>query len=345
MMTNDENKGTALAKVLSHYKLLPDAYALKQKICCPFHANDVNPSLLVNLENGSWFCFGCQRTGDAQRFVQMMEQKYNGMGDLKALQQYYKILKSNKYSNIKIDVAQIRKAQKPQKQLYNEAYDYYHGLRTVDWETDDDSEVVAAREYMEQRGFSSSVLNTTKAKVTYNSAYGIIFPMMDNRKFKGWVCRTMRKDIEAKRKYLYNEGFSRATTLVGNYGKEKYIIVVEGYMDRLKFVEHDLDENVVAILGWKMSKQQEDKLKQSGVQFIISALDNDEAGQIGTRYLKTVFGVTNVVEWQYLKGVKDPGEMSKQQFTKMYAKTMSLLEKQTKFKKENYNNGRFSRSY
>lgn len=344
-MTNDENKGTALAKVLSHYKLLPDAYALKQKICCPFHANDVNPSLLVNLEDGSWFCFGCQKAGDAQRFVQMMEQKYNGMGDLKALQQYYKILKSNKYSNIKVDVAQIRKAQKPQKQLYNEAYDYYHGLKTVDWKTDNDSEVVAAREYMEHRGFSPSALNTTKAKVTYNSAYGLIFPMMDNRKFRGWVCRTMRKDIEAKRKYLYNEGFSRATTLVGNYGKEKYAIVVEGYMDRLKFVEHDLDENVVAILGWKMSKQQEDKLKQSGIHFIVSALDNDEAGQKGTRYLKTVFGATNVIKWQYLKGVKDPGEMSKQQFTKMYAKTMSLLEKQTKFKKENCNNGRFSRSY
>lgn len=334
-MTNDTDRGTKLAKVLAHYKLLPDAHALKQKICCPFHANDVNPSLLVNLEDGSWFCFGCQKTGDAQKFVQLMESKYNGMSDLKALQQYYKILKSNKYSNIKVDVAQAKSAQKPQKQLYNEAYDYYHGLRTVDWENDDDSDVDAARQYMEQRGFSPHALNMTRAKVTYNDAYGLIFPMMDNNKFRGWVCRTMRKDIEAKRKYLYNEGFSRATTLVGNYGKANYVIVVEGCMDRLKFVEYGLKDNVVAILGWKMSKQQEDKLRQRGVQYVISALDNDDAGQKGTRYLKTVFGTSHVIRWQYLKGLKDPGDMSRQQFEKMYWKTMSLLAEQTKIEKEN----------
>lgn len=334
-MTNDTDRGTKLAKVLAHYKLLPDAHALKQKICCPFHANDVNPSLLVNLEDGSWFCFGCQKTGDAQKFVQLMESKYNGMSDLKALQQYYKILKSNKYSNIKVDVAQAKRAQKPQKQLYNEAYDYYHGLRTVDWETDDDSDVDAARQYMEQRGFSPHALNMTRAKVTYNDAYGLIFPMMDNNKFRGWVCRTMRKDIEAKRKYLYNEGFSRATTLVGNYGKANYVIVVEGYMDRLKFVEYGLKDNVVAILGWKMSKQQEDKLRQRGVQYVISALDNDDAGQKGTRYLKTVFGTSHVIRWQYLKGLKDPGDMTQQQFEKMYRKTMSLLAEQTQIEKEN----------
>ena len=334
-MKRDDGKGTVLAKVLTHYKLLPDVHALKQKICCPFHANDVNPSLLVNLEDGSWFCFGCQKSGDAQRFVQMMESKYNGLSDLKALQQYCKILKSNKYSNIKVDTVQMKNAQKPRKQLYNEAYDYYHGLRTVDWTTDEDDEVVAAKQYMEQRGFSARVLNVTRAKITYNDAYGLIMPMLDNKKFKGWVCRTMRKDIEAKRKYLYNKGFSRATTLVGNYGKKDYVIVVEGYMDRLKFVEYGLADDVVAILGWKMSKQQEDKLRQRGVQYVISALDNDEAGQKGTRYLKTVFGTSHVVRWQYLKGLKDPGDMSQQQFEKMYRKTLSLLNKQTKFEKEN----------
>lgn len=334
-MTNDIDGGTKLAKVLAHYKLLPDVHALKQKICCPFHANDVNPSLLVNLEDGSWFCFGCQKFGDAQRFVQMMESKYNGLGDLKALQQYYKILKSNKYSNIKVDTVRTKNAQKPQKQLYNEAYDYYHGLRTVDWITDEDDEVMAVKQYMEQRGFNARVLNVTRAKITYNDAYSLIMPMMDNKKFKGWVCRTMRKDIEAKRKYLYNKGFSRATTLVGNYGKKDYVIVVEGYMDRLKFVEYGLTDDVVAILGWKMSKQQEDKLRQRGVQYVISALDNDEAGQKGTRYLKTVFGTSHVVRWQYLKGLKDPGDMSQQQFEKMYRKTLSLLNKQVKFEKEN----------
>lgn len=101
---------------------------------------------------------------------------------------------------------------------------------------------------------------------------------MDNGKFKGWVCRTTVKEIEQKRKYLYNTGFSRANTVVGNYGSEKYVIIVEGYMDMLKFLQFGVD-NVCAIFGWKMSDNQFKKLKASGIKFVISALDNDECGK------------------------------------------------------------------
>lgn len=320
---NNNDNATKLAKVLWYYNLIYDTHTSKQKIVCPFHANDVNPSLLVNLVDGSWFCFGCQLCGDARRFVELMEKKYHGLNDLQAYKQYLKILKSDKCSDIKIDTKAIQKAQKPKKQLYNEAYDYYHGLRTVDWTWDDEEEVMHALGYMEQRGYSPETLNLVKAKVTYNDMYGLVFPMIDNGKFRGWVSRTMRKDVEAKRKYLYNEGFSRATTLVGNYGKQKYAIVVEGYMDRLRFVEYGMEDSVVAILGWKMSAQQEDKLRKAGVTRIISCLDNDECGRKGTMYLKSVFGPQNVVRWKYLKGIKDPGEMSKEQFDKMYRKTMA----------------------
>ena len=135
----------------------------------------------------------------------------------------------------------------------------------------------------------------------------------------------MRKDIERRRKYLYNEGFSRATTMCGQYGKQDYVIVVEGYMDRLKFVQNGIT-NVVAVLGWKMSKQQEDKLKAAGITRVISALDNDECGRKGTMYLKTIFGTGNVIRWKYLKGIKDPGDMKPEQFQKMYKKTMAEYE-------------------
>ena len=318
------DSATKLAKVLWYYNLIPDTHSLTHKIVCPFHG-DVNPSLLVNLEDGSWFCFGCNLSGDAERFVKLMEAKYNNLNDLQAYRKYLKILKSSKCSDIHISPGAIKSAKKPKKQLYDEAYDYYHGLRTVDWETDDSEEVTSAREYMGKRGFSPSTLNACKAKVTYNNSYGIIFPMLDNGKFRGWVCRTMRKDIERRRKYLYNEGFSRATTMCGQYGKQDYVIVVEGYMDRLKFVQNGIT-NVVAVLGWKMSKQQEDKLKAAGITRVISALDNDECGRKGTMYLKTIFGTGNVIRWKYLKGIKDPGDMKSEQFQKMYKKTMAEYE-------------------
>lgn len=311
--------GENLAKVLWYYNLIPDVASLSQKIVCPFH-EDVNPSMIVNFEDGSWFCFGCNLTGDAKRFVTLMEAKYNQLNDLQAYKKYLQILKSDKCSNIKVNGA-LRKQKPLRKDLYNEAYDYYHGLRKVNWSDSEEPEVLAARDYMVNRGFDSKVLEKCKAKITYNRSYGIIFPMLDNGKFKGWVCRTMVKAIEQKRKYLYNEGFSRATTLVGNYGSKDYVFVVEGYMDRLKFVQYG-EDNVVAILGWKMSPQQIQKLKDKGITKVISALDNDTCGRKGTEYLKKHFEVTR---FAYLKGVKDPGDMTKENFSKMLKRTMKIF--------------------
>lgn len=152
--------------------------------------------------------------------------------------------------------------------------------------------------------------------------YPIIFPMLDNDIFKGWVCRTTNPEVEKRRKYLYNTGFSRRDTLVGNYENCDYIFIVEGYMDRLKFIQFGIT-NVVAILGWKMAKEQENKLKKSGVKYVISALDNDECGRKGTKYLQNIF--KNVIRFKYLKNIKDPGEMTQELFDIMYKKTMKEL--------------------
>lgn len=318
-----------LAKVLWYYNLIPNIYDPIQKIVCPFHS-DVNPSMSVDLNKGICYCFGCNEFFDAQKFVIRMESKYHGLNDLKAIETYVKILKSKKCSDIHIERVFKNYKRPNKKQLYDEAYDYYHGLGSINWVNTDIEEAVEAREYMDKRGFSPNTLNKCKAKITYNNSYGLIFPMLDNGKFRGWVCRTMKKDIEAKRKYLYNEGFSRASTLVGNYGSEKYVFVVEGYMDMLKFVQYGV-YNVVAILGWKMSVEQEKKLKEKGITDVISALDNDECGKKGTKYLKTIF---NVTRFSYLKGIKDPGEMLEVKFKKMYSRTMKKYYENIKIKKE-----------
>lgn len=315
-------KGNELAKVLWYYNLIYETATPLQHILCPFH-EDVNPSMIVNLQEGSWYCFGCDRAGDALKFVQLMEEKYHGLNDLQGLKRYREILRSKKCSDIHIN-KRMKKA-KSDRTLYNEAYDYYHGLRTVDWENDEEDEVCEVREYMGKRGFTPATLIVLGAKVTYNRQYQLIFPMKDNGKFKGWVSRTMIKAVEERRKYLYNKGFSRATSLVGDYGSKDYVFIVEGYMDRAKFIQYG-EANVVAILGWKMSPLQEKKLKQAGVTKIISALDNDMCGRRGTRYLQTIAGF-EVTRFRYLKGIKDPGEMTEEQFWRMHKKTMQDFER------------------
>lgn len=314
-----------MAKVLRYYGFVPDIMERSTKIICPFH-DDVRPSMIVDVMNNSFYCFGCAKHGDAQRFAIDVEKKYHGLNDIQAYQRYLKILKSKDISDIKIKPSSVS-TRRTSKELYDIAYDYYHGLKKVDWsgylETPEEHQCY---DYMTYRGYSPDTLNYVKAKPTYNQAYGIIFPMLDNGKFKGWVCRTMEPDVEQYRKYLYNTGFSRATTLCGMYGGERYVFVVEGYMDMLRFIQFGI-KNVVAILGWKMSNQQEKKLRAAGITHIISALDNDDAGRKGTQYLRLIFDVTR---FQYIKGIKDPGEMSQQVFNKCYKRTMRKYKQERK---------------
>lgn len=259
----------------------------------------------INLNDGSFYCFGCGVTGTALNFVMLVNK--DKKDDLQACIEYHKILKSKKVSSIKI-VSQ-KKNHNINKQALIEAHDYFYGLKTIDWKKDRQEEAKECAKYMKDRGFLASTLNKCKAKVTYNKSYPIVFPMLDNKEFRGWVCRTMNSTIEQKRKYLYNEGFSRRNTLVGNYNHHT-IFVVEGYMDYLKMKQNGA-KYVAAILGWKITEQQIKKLKQNGVKTIISALDNDICGKKGTKELGKHF---KVIKLPYPKHVKDPGDMNKKVF-------------------------------
>lgn len=304
-MVKIDNVGSQeLAKVMHYYGLLEGES--EYKIVCPFH-EDVNASMKVNLVNGDFFCFGCGASGDALKFVQLASKH---LDELESCFKYYKILKSDKVREIKTIIRS--KAKLENEQAIIEASDYYFGLKTIDWRKEESME----REYMRNRGFIPSSLNKCKAKVNYSNSYPIIFPMFDLGTFKGWVCRTNNKVIEQKRKYLYNEGFSRSNTLVGDYDAE-VVVLVEGYMDWLKMRQNGL-KHVAAILGWKATDQQIKKLKKAGVKHIISALDNDSCGAKGTEYLKKFFDVTR---FQFPDGVKDPGDMGKATFVNANKKT------------------------
>ena len=304
----------ALAKVIFYYGL-SDLNEIK--IVCPFH-KDINPSLQLDYSTGKWFCYGCGRSGDALGFVKNIEKS----NDLEACKKLVKIMRSKKVREVKIrDV--VIKDRADNQQALNEAGDDYFGLKSIDW-ADVDPEAQVIKDYMLRRGFTVETLNKAKAKYTYKYAYPIMFPLLDNGEFKGWVCRTNVKSVEQKRKYLYNTGFSRSTTLVGDYAKRSTVMVVEGYMDMLKMRQFGV-KHVVALLGWKATDNQIAKLKEQGVVNIISALDTDECGQKGSRYLENFF---TVVRFQYPEGVKDAGDLTKEQFKKAYKLTLKFWRKQ-----------------
>lgn len=303
-----------LAKVLHYYGLLDGEDEFK--IVCPFH-EDVNASMQISLHNNFFYCHGCASSGDALQFVMNVNK---GKDDLQACLEFYKILKSKKVEHLELG-PRATKVKSEDKQALIEASDYYNCLRTVDWTKERSDE----RSYMLARGFTRKALNLCKAKLTYNDSYPIVFPMYDMGRLKGWVCRTMNKKIEEKRKYLYNEGFSRRSTLVGDYNS-KVVVLVEGYMDWLKFRQFGVNK-VAAVLGWKLTAQQINKLREQGVEVIISALDNDSCGNRGTEYAKKFF---KVVRFQYPPGVKDPGDMDEDTFNKANETTKKIYKEALK---------------
>ena len=104
-----------LYKVLWYYNLIYD-FSNNQKIVCPFH-EDINPSLVLNFEENKWFCFGCNRSGDAKDFVKEFEKKYNNLNDLKAYLKYLRILKSKKCSDLKLNLIRNKKAKKTRRRF------------------------------------------------------------------------------------------------------------------------------------------------------------------------------------------------------------------------------------
>lgn len=312
--------GDELAKVALHYGIIGDTRELVQKVVCPIH-EDVRPSMMVNLDRGTYHCFGCEEHGDAYDLVRAVERKYRGADDLQCLKAYYRILRTTESEPLRIPSRSRSKA--ISRQLYIQAYDYFHCLPKVRWTASESltDDMLVGLRYMEERGFTAGFLERVDARWAYTRDYPLVFPMRDNGKFRGWVSRTFDPELSQKRKYLYNKGFSRASTLVGEYRSAPFVYVVEGNMDRFKLMQLGLG-NVVAILGWKMSQQQIRKLREQGICKVIAATDNDDAGRKGWHWLEDNF---EVIRWPYLKGLKDPGDFAPDNFGRMNRKLESKI--------------------
>ena len=319
MMKSKLTKGEKLAKVLSYYGMIDEVHSQTEKIVCPFHG-DVNPSMKVDFASGEWYCFGCQRHGDAVAFVKEAERLDDpSINDIQAFSIYTAILDSSGVGRrLSFKVKTALELKKESREYYDMAYDFYHGLSKVNWKHPDSEEARRVFGYMRDRGFAAEDLQRVGAKVTYSEPYELVFPIMDNGKFKGWVCRTDNPEVAKYRKYLYNKGFRRAITVVGEYDNNSPLYVVEGFMDRLKLL-HCGVTNVVAIFGWKASATQIQKLKEVGITHLVSALDNDDCGRKGTDFLRKHFKVTRFC---YLKRYKDPGDFSQQDCDIMVSRTM-----------------------
>ena len=299
---------------LKHYNIYQedDQY----KIICPFHG-DKNPSLQINKQTGFFYCYGCGLSGGAFELVKNYEPNLSPIEIYKKLHSFVKEGEGDiggrdvyTYTNLPYTHSFV-----DSKVKYREgiklAKDFYFNLPETNWYKLPEEAIPILR-YMKHRGFTTSTLKKFGAKFTYNKNYPIVFPMYDNGIFRGYVMRTDDPTVEDQRKYMYNREFRRRITLPGDY-KNSTVILVEGFLDMLKAKQYGI-KYVAAVLGWKLTSEQFEKLKRCGVKTIICALDNDECGRKGYKYLKRICSVNHisVKRIRYPKTMKDMGDLNEE---------------------------------
>ena len=294
----------AFIAVLKYYGIFEDQELYK--IVCPFHG-DLNPSMQINLNKSFFYCYGCGIHGSTFELVKAFEPT------LSTFEVYRKVAEIVKGNTGQKNIAASAEPSFKSKVSYREgiglARDFYYNLPKTNWfKVDEDA--FGIKMYMNKRGFKTSTLNKVQAKATYNKLYPIVFPMFDNGVFRGYVMRTDDPNVEGERKYMYNKGFKRRITLPGDY-KYHTVVLVEGFLDMLKAKQIGI-KYVVAVLGWKLTGEQLEKLKKAGVKTIICALDNDDAGNKGYKYLKRVCSINKLKLYRlrYPKSMKDMGDVS-----------------------------------
>lgn len=256
---------------------------------CPLH-RDKTPSLSINTIDKTYNCFSCGDKGTLNKLL-----SYFGL-------EYYHTPKIDELENLLLDQleedsdvaysADINELSK---------YRYFHP-------------------YLVRRGLSREFILANKIGFDKDRAR-VTIPIFFNGRYYGCAARTVVDEIP---KIIYNSGMPKDkilyTPLVEN--NSEYLVVVEGPIDALK--SSYLGQDSACILGCHPSIVQINQIKglANGRQIVL-ALDNDEPGKRG---IERWFNLTSDIETRLIRypdGVKDIGEMNKQQFD--YAINNSVL--------------------
>ncbi len=278
---------------------------------CPFH-DERTPSFSVNPEDKLYYCFGCQKGGDAIGFVQEVE----GLDFPEAVE-----MLAERY-NVRVE----REDDDPEADKRRKQRERLLGLldRTARYYTsflESSAEAAKARAYLAERGFSDEVLKEFRvgyapsawdkvlvgaqrdgyspqelldsglaqrndAGNLYDRFRGrIMFPLADARgRVLGFGARAMSegrgpKYLNSSESRIYRKGRQLFGIDVArpHATKSGRIVLVEGYTDVLAMHQAGIRETV-AIMGTALTEDQVIELAKMAKRVIL-ALDADRAGQ------------------------------------------------------------------
>ena len=308
---------------------------------CPFH-NEKTPSFTVNQENGRYYCFGCQATGDSIEFLREIDSlDFVAAVEMLAAQNGIPLRYTDKKES------KSRNRRKELIELVAEAVDFY-SKKLIDM---DNPEARPAREYLKQRGLVGDIaakfsigwapdswdslckhLSVSNKDLVASGLGGInknggqydffrnriLFPIFSEQgdpiAFGG---RILPEGEGPKYKNTSDEAeiYSKSQILYGpNWAKEEAgrvdeLVVCEGYTDVIGCHEAGISR-AIATCGTALTQEHVRKMSRFAKKVVL-AFDADNAGQSAAEKVyewesefDVLFKVADLPEGQ------DPGDLA-----------------------------------
>ncbi|WP_432664607.1 DNA primase [Wukongibacter baidiensis] len=300
-----------IVDIISEYINLKKA-GRNHKGLCPFH-NEKTPSFVVSDDKQLFHCFGCGEAGNIINFVMKIEnldfidaiellaEKSNI--DLSryqdSSQNSEKVSKKNKLYEINREAAiffyknLVKNKNDGIKYLLNRGLTidiikkFGLGYAVNEWERL--NRYLLTKGYAQELIYEAGLVIKRKEKKGYYDRFRnrVIFPIINTtKKIVGFGGRVLDDSVP---KYLNSPEspiFNKSNTLYGlnlarnELGKEKKLVVVEGYTDVISLYQFGI-KNAVATLGTSLTKNHAQLFKRYCEEVII-AYDADTAGEAAT---------------------------------------------------------------
>jgi DNA primase len=278
---------------------------------CPFH-EERTPSFSVNPEKGIYYCFGCQKGGDAIRFVEETE-NLDFAGAIEFLADRFRIPLEYDESSPAADASRRRRDRLLA--LLEQAASFYERCLWDSGAGEDARSYLAARALGEpiakefrlglapggatlarkarEKGYTQAELAAVGLVNQRGNDYfsgRLLFPLADARgRVLGFQARKLREDDPLQAKYVNTregELFKKGDLLYGLHmaatpiAKAQRAIVVEGNTDVIALRQAGL-QAVVASMGTALTERQ---LKELGrlTRRLVLCFDGDAAGEAAT---------------------------------------------------------------
>lgn len=304
---------------------------------CPFH-NEKTPSFTVFPDTKSFYCFGCNASGDAISFIMRIENlayveavkllaERAGMAmpdegyDDSLAKLRVRILNANRdaakfyYSMLREEKGRAGLEYYRKRRLSDEIITHFGlGYAPDEWQ--------ALYNHLRSLGYNDNELlqanlvrkSQKTGRLYDNFRNRVMFPIMD---YKGNVIAFSGRRVneEDNPKYVNTADtpvFKKGDGVFGlNFAKNsgtKQLILAEGQMDVIAFHEYGFT-NAIATLGTALTKEQANLISRYADELFI-CYDNDEAGRKATARVLQILGETGLkLKVVNMEGGKDADEI------------------------------------